>query len=308
MQYRTLGSTGMQVSVIGLGTWQFGGEWGQDYTQKEVDAIFDEARAQGINLLDTAECYGDHLSEKLCGQAIEKDRDQWIVATKFGHTFHKTFERTDDRTPDDVRKQLEDSLKALRTEVIDLYQYHSFASGEFFDDDVLAVLHKAKDQGKVRHIGNSVRNKADQHEQAAASAQRGIEALQVVYNRLNRMPEENGTLDLCQQQNLGVLARVPLASGYLSGKYQPTSQFQAGDVRAVWHSDEGRRQQIEQAMRIQQEEVPEGVPMAQWALAWCLKHPAVTCVIPGCKRPEQVRNNAAAAELDLAQAQHPQAV
>jgi len=308
MQYRTLGSTEMDVSVIGVGTWQFGGEWGHDYTQPEVDAIFDAAREAGINLLDTAECYGDHLSEQLCGKAIEKDRDRWVVATKFGHKFRNNFERTEPRRPEDVQAQLEASLKSLRTDVIDLYQYHSFASSGFFDDDVLAVLHKAKDQGKIRHIGNSVRDKPDQREQAEAARERGIETIQVVYNRLHRMPEENETLQLCQQQNLGVMARVPLASGYLSGKYQPGATFADNDVRAVEQSDDDRRQQIEEAIRIQQEEVPQGVATSQWALAWCLRHPAVTCVIPGCKRPEQVHDNAAAAELDLAQALHPQSV
>jgi aryl-alcohol dehydrogenase-like predicted oxidoreductase len=307
MQYRTLGRTGMRVSVIGLGTWQFGGEWGHAYTQGEVDAVFDAARDCGINLLDTAECYGDHLSEKLCGQAIKKDRERWVVATKFGHQFHANFERTEPRRPEDIQQQLEASLKALQTEAIDLYQYHSFGSSEFFDDDVLAVLHKAKDAGKVRHLGNSARNKDDQHEQVAASQQRGIEAVQLVYNRLQRLPEENGTLDLCRQQNLGVLARVPLASGYLSGKYDPEAEFAAGEVRGR-HDPEHRRSMLESVQQIARDEVPEGTPMAQWALAWCLQHPAVTCVIPGCKRPAQVENNAAVASLDLAAGDHPQAV
>jgi len=307
MRYRTLGSTGLNASVVGLGTWQFGGEWGRQYTQPEVDAIFDAARECGINLLDTAECYGDHLSEAFCGRAIERDRDQWIVATKFGHQFQDNFERTEPRRPEDVRKQLEDSLKALRTEVIDIYQYHSFASDEFFDDDVLAVLHEAKDAGKIRHIGNSVRNKPDQHEQVAASRARAIAVIQLVYNRLERMPEENGTLDACRQQDLGVLARVPMASGYLSGKYSPNAQFDESEVRGRHDADQ-RRRWLEEVERIKQAEVPPGTPIAQWALAWCLTHPAVTCVIPGCKRPEQVRDNAAAASLDLVAKDHPQAV
>jgi aryl-alcohol dehydrogenase-like predicted oxidoreductase len=307
MQYRTLGCTGETVSVIGLGTWQFGGEWGENYTQSEVDAIFDAARESGINLLDTAECYGDHLSEQLCGRAIEKDRDQWVVATKFGHQFHGNFERTEPRRPEDVRQQLEASLKALRTDVIDLYQYHSFSSDQFFDDDVLAVLHQARDAGKIRHIGNSVRNKEDQREQVDASAERGIEAIQLVYNRLQRMPEENGTLEACQQQNLGVLARVPLASGYLSGKYTPEAEFDPDEVRGR-HDAAYRRSALQQVQRIAETELPAGVAMAPWALAWCLQHPAVSCVIPGSKRPQQVYDNAAAAELDLVSPAHPQAV
>src|ERR1051325_8726983 len=116
MKYRTLGKTGMRVSVIGIGTWQFGGEWGKDFSQSEVDAMFDACRAAGINLIDTAECYGDHLSESLIGKAVERDRDKWIVATKIGHKFHGYLNRTDERTGADAVKQLEESLRALRTD------------------------------------------------------------------------------------------------------------------------------------------------------------------------------------------------
>ncbi len=302
MQYRTLGSTGLNVSVIGVGTWQFGGEWGHDYTQDEVNAIFTAAREAGLNLLDTAECYGDHLSERLCGQAIASDRDNWVVATKFGHHYEGHLQRTEPRRPEDIARQLDDSLKALATDRIDLYQYHSYASDEFFDDDVLALLHKARDAGKIRHLGNSVRDHDDQYEQTAASKDRGIEAIQIVYNRLQRRPEELGTFDLCRQQNLGVLVRVPLASGFLSGKYEADAKFADSDVRAR-RNPQQIAEVVEKVQAIQRDEVPDGVPMARWALAWCLKHPAVTCVIPGCKSPQQVHDNAAAAEL--VEAQHP---
>src|SRR5262245_40354692 len=110
MQYRLLGKTGLRVSVVGVGAWQFGGEWGHDYTPAEVNAILGEARAQGINLVDTAECYGDHLSEQLIGQAIRGQRDQWIVATKFGHHFRGHLDRAREFSPADVRRQLEASL------------------------------------------------------------------------------------------------------------------------------------------------------------------------------------------------------
>ena len=92
MKFRRLGKTEITVSVIGVGTWQFGGEWGKDFEQAEVDAMFDKARELGINLVDTAECYGDHLSEQFVGRAIERDRDRWVVATKFGHKFHAAFD------------------------------------------------------------------------------------------------------------------------------------------------------------------------------------------------------------------------
>ena len=305
MQYRTLGRTGLRVSVVGVGTWQFGGEWGRTFSQSDADAIFDAARETGINLLDTAECYGDHLSERLCGEAIQRDRDQWVVATKFGHKFHGPFDRTNPRSASDVVEQLEASLKALRTDRVDLYQYHSWGHEDFFNDDVMAALRKARDAGKVLHIGNSVGPNHDPT-QVAVSTERDVEAIQIVYNRLNRAPEE-AVFPLCVEQGLGVLARVPLASGYLSGKYKPGHAFDADEVRGR-HAAEKRDQQLEEAQRIAVEEVPAGVDMATWALAWVLQHDAVTCVIPGCKSPEQVRSNAAAAGLsDLVRADHPQA-
>jgi myo-inositol catabolism protein IolS len=305
MKYRRLGSTGLKVSVIGVGTWQFGGEWAKEFTQGEVDAMFDAARELGINLIDTAECYGDHLSESLIGPAIERDRGNWIVATKFGHDYHGYMNRTEPRSPADVQRQLDESLAALRTDYVDLYQYHSWGDDQFFDDDVLATLHRMKDSGKVRHIGNSVARN-DNVRQIGASRDRKIEAIQIIYNRLDRTPEQT-TFRICVEQDLGVLARVPLASGFLSGKHKPGATFAQGDVRS-----NRERQQIDEKLReveqIRAQELPAGVEMAQWALAWCLQHPAVTCVIPGCKSVEQVRHNAAAAELQLVRDDHPQSV
>ncbi len=309
MKYRTLGKTGLNVSVVGVGTWQFGGEWGKDFEQAEVDAMFERAAQLGINLIDTAECYGDHTSERFIGASapVRTRRGEWIIATKFGHKWHGWMDRTEPRRPEDVRVQLEESLKALQTDYVDVYQYHSWRDEEFFDDDVLAVLDEMKQAGKVRHIANSV-GKNNNVKQVAASAQRRIEAIQIVYNRLDRKPEDS-TFPLCIDQHLGVLVRVPLASGYLSGKYSPADAgaFAQTDVRHRHNVDDvrGKLQEVE---KIKADEVPEGVDMATWALAWCLKHPAVSCVIPGCKTVAQVESNAAAADLDLVPADHPQAV
>ena len=305
MKYRQLGQTGMNVSVVGLGTWQFGGEWGRAYTQPDVDAVFDAARDCGINLIDTAECYGDHVSEAFIGRAIRRDRDRWVLATKFGHKFNAPFDRSEPRSADDVRAQVEASLAALQTDTIDLYQYHSWGDDQFFDDDVLALLHKLKDQGKVRHLGNSVRKK-DYLKQIEASAERSIQAIQIVYNRLAREPEARA-LPACIEQGLGVLARSPLASGYLSGKYKPGHAFSGDEVRGR-HDQAQRDDMLKQAQAIERDEVPHGVDMACWALAWVLQHPAVSCVIPGCKTADQVRDNAAAADLDLVKREHPLAV
>jgi aryl-alcohol dehydrogenase-like predicted oxidoreductase len=305
MKYRHLGKTGLKVSVIGMGTWQFGGEWGKNFSQDEVDRMFDAARQRGVNLIDTAECYGDHLSEKFIGTAVHRDRDHWIIATKFGHKFHGYMNRTDERSPADAIQQVEDSLRALRTDYIDLLQYHSVRDSEFANDELTAVLQNLVRSRKVRHLGNSISNTAIDGPQVEASTSRNVEVVQVIYNRLDLRPESRAFASCCAQ-GLGVLARVPLASGYLSGKYKPGTTFVAGDVRSG-HDPAKTEQILEQVEEIRRTEVPAGVEMAVWALAWCLQHPAVTAVIPGCKNVDQVVANASAAGLPLVREDHPQA-
>src|SRR5690606_15265292 len=157
---------------------------------------------------------------------------------------------------------------------------------EVFDNDALwAMLNRQIEAGKIRHLGISVGSNDNLH-QTAAATKVGAGAIQVVYNRLDRKPEER-VFPSCLEQDLGVLARVPLASGYLSGKYKPDAEFGATDVRSR-HDAEQRKNRLAEVERIRETEVPAGMDMAQWALAWCLKHDAVTCVIPGCKSPEQV--------------------
>lgn len=306
MKYRRLGKTNLKVSVVGIGTWQFGGEWGKAFSQGEVDAILGRGKELGINLIDTAECYGDHLSESLIGNAIRGERDDWIVATKFGHEFHGNFERTDRWSPQEVVKQLEDSLKALRTDHVDIYQFHSGPDAAFDQEALWEVLNEQVRQGKIRHLGISIGSNDNLHQTSRAS-EVGASVIQVVYNRLDKTPEER-VFPSCREQDLGVLARVPLASGYLSGKYKPGTEFTDKDDTRSRHDKESVQQKLELVERIRQKELPEGVDMASWALAWCLQHPAVTSVIPGCKSPEQVASNARAADLDLVREDHPQAV
>jgi aryl-alcohol dehydrogenase-like predicted oxidoreductase len=218
MKYRRLGKTGLEVSVVGIGTWQLGGEWGKEYTQAETNEVIDAGRETGINLIDTAECYGDHTSERLVGGAIQGDREKWIVATKFGHGFTGFLKRDQLWSADDVKKQLEDSLKALETDYIDLLS--------------------------------------------------------------------NLTRCRCGSRSLSNLLQPPLTGS----RGQDASRMPSGS-RCARPGPHGER--------IQKEEIPEGMPMANWALAWCLKNPAVTCVIPGCKNPDQVRSNAAATDIEL---------
>jgi aryl-alcohol dehydrogenase-like predicted oxidoreductase len=306
MKYRRLGSTELPVSVVGIGTWQFGGEWGRDYDVHEVRDILDRAGELGINLLDTAECYGDHLSERLIGEAIEGRRDAWLIATKFGHRYKGAFERDQLWTADEVLRQLDASLEALGTDHVDLYQFHSGSKEAFDDPELWPALAEQVEAGRIRHLGISI-GKNDDAYQTSHARDVGAAAIQVVYNRLDRTPEHH-VFPACQKHDLGVLARVPLASGYLSGKYRPDATFEnTSDVRSR-HDRADVKRKLAEAERIRHEEVPEGTDMATWALAWCLQHPAVTCVIPGCKDVAQVEANAKAADLEMVRDDHPQAV
>jgi len=295
MKFRTLGRTGLRVSVVGLGTWQLGGEWGRDFGQAEVDAILDRAAEAGINFIDTAECYGDHLAERLVGDYLSRhDRDRWIVATKFGHGFNGFMDRTDRFRPEEVRDQLIASLRALRTDRIDLYQFHSGSDEVFLDDGLQAVLDEARRSGMVRNLGVSIRGTGSEV-QAREAFGCGYGVLQVVYNRLD-VRAESDVFPFARRYGLGILARVPLASGFLSGKYEAWEKFGAGDYRSTLGKDEIARR-VHEAERIADEELPLGVSRVRWALAWCLRDPVVAAVIPGAKSPEQVAENASAADL-----------
>ena len=205
-----------------------------------------------------------------------------------------TLSRDDKWSASEVLKQLDDSLKALKTDYVDIYQFHSGNNERFFNDDVWTALDKEVKAGKIRHLGISIANDGNDS-QVDAATEVNADVIQVVYNRLDRLPEEHA-FPSASRQDLGVLVRVPLASGYLSGKYKPGAKFPNNDVRNN-HDQKEVEEKLKLVQEIQLNEVPKNVEMSQWALAWCLKNPAVTSVIPGCKNPEQVRLNALAAEL-----------
>ena len=302
MRYRRLGRTELPVSVVGVGTWQLGGEWGKDFTQAEADAILDRAAELGMNLVDTAECYGDHVSERLVGRAIARARDSWVVATKFGHRYLGDGQRRDEWTVEEVTGQLERSLRALDTDRIDVYQFHSGDDTAFDNDDLWEELAAQKAAGKIRYLGVSVGDNRSAY-QTRRAAELGIDVVQVVYSRLDTEPEAE-LFAACQQHDLGVIAREAMAGGLLSGKYPPGTRFtDPADTRSGRDVGEVERR-LREVARIREAEVPEGADMATWSLAWVLRHPAVTTVIPGCKSVAQVEANARAAAL--APESHPQ--
>lgn len=310
MQYRRLGKTGLRVSVVGLGTYQFGGRWGKDFTQQEACSILSAAKDCGINLIDTAECYGpDHLSETLVGRSISSARSHWLLATKFGHVKVTPTKNRPAYGADEVRIQVEESLRALQTDTIDLYQFHSGSNEHFDNDELWELLERLQQEGKIQHIGISVSRKeaAWRTYQTQQATQVGAGAIQVKYNLLER-DAETEVLPYCIEQDLGVLARVPLASGLLSGKYQNVSSFDPAESRAGKYGPELFEPMQREIDRITANDLPDGMTLPQYALSWCLSHPAVSCVIPGCKSVEHVKLNAAVGDLPTVSDDHLQAV
>jgi aryl-alcohol dehydrogenase-like predicted oxidoreductase len=235
------------------------------------------------------------------------------VAAKFGHQFHPEALRHDGRSPVEVRTehwtptevvaQLEASLRALRTDHVDLYQMHS-GEAELLGRHGLweAVIQQAE-QGKVGHLGVLLGGDVAQVRRAAEV---GASVIQVGYNRLDRTAEQ-GVLPACLDQDLGVIVREPLANGYLSGKSRPGAWVTAADNWRSGHDPAEARRRLELVDQIGRTEIPEGMAMAAWAIGWCLRHPAVSCVVAGCKSVQQLESNAAATDLHLVRDDHPRA-
>jgi aryl-alcohol dehydrogenase-like predicted oxidoreductase len=306
MKHRKLGNTGLKVSVIGIGTDQFSGGWNKHFTNTEVTKILNHGKKLGINFIDTAECYGNHASELLIGESIKNSRDHWIIQTKFGHRYNNSNNMITDFNPKSVISQFEKSLKSLKTDYVDVYQFHSGTNDEFFQNELWDVLNELVKSGKIKHLGVSIVNSSilsENYQQLKNSKNYNCEIIQVVYNRLNNKVEEI-VLPYCLKNNLGVIARVPLAKGHLSGKYLPSFQFPDDDVRST-HDKDQTRIQLAQVKQIRENEVPKGVNLAQWALSWCLKHESISSVIPGCKNLEQLEINAKTVNMDMFPKNHP---
>jgi myo-inositol catabolism protein IolS len=203
-----------------------------------------------------------------------------------------------------VVAQLEASLRALRTDHVDLYQMHSGEAEVVGRHDLWEALHQQVAAGKIRHLGVSLGG--SDIDQVRQAAEVGASVVRVGYNRLDRTAEQ-GVLPACLEQNLGVLVREPLANGYLSGKYRPGVWITASDDWRSGHDPAEVQRKLALVEQLGRTEVPEGVAMAAWAIAWCLQHPAVSGVVAGCKSVRQLEANAAAADLDMVRGDHPRA-
>ena len=292
MEYRKLGRTDLITSFIGLGTLQFGGELGKQFTQIEIDRIIAAAADSGINFVDTAECYGHHQVESLIGKAIGENRKHWIVATKFGHIFNNFMDRIPYWSPKSVTEQLERFLKALGTDYVDLYQFHSGNNKDFDEEGLWMTLERHVKSGKIRYLGISIQHALvinDDLYQIKSAEKVKAQTIQVVYNRLSR-DAERLLLPYCKKNGLGVIARIPLARGFLGGKYSIEHMFPANDLRSK-QNKKMTTDMINDVEEIKKREVPESMDMAQYALQWILRQPGVTTCVVSCKNVEQVKKN-----------------
>jgi len=300
MKYRTLGRTGWQVSEISFGAWAIGGSWG---TVSDDDAIAALHRAidLGVNFIDTADVYGDGRSERLIAQVL-KERDEAIyVATKAGR-------RLDPHVADGYNREnltafVERSLKNLDTDCLDLVQLHCPPTDVYYRPEVFGVMDDLVAAGKIQHYGVSVEKV---EEALKAIEYHNVKTVQIIFNMFRHRPSELFFKE-AQSRMVGILARVPLASGLLTGKMSRQSKFADDDHRNFNRHGEAfdvgetfsgvdYEKGLDAAEEIR-EIMPEGVTMAQFALRWTLMFDAVTCAIPGAKNPKQAEDNAYASDL-----------
>lgn len=297
MKYTELGKTGLHVSEIGFGAWAIGGQaWGNDITDKNAMAALQEAWQQGINLFDTADCYGDGHSEALIGAFLLGQREKAVIITK-GGTNYRVKERSKDFTRDYLIRSLDESLERLQTDYVDVYLLH-VPNAQWQDEaHVLDTLREIKNSGKAHFVGLAMWGAADTQHALEKDTDGVIDVLEVPFNILNKSNFE--VLRIARERNIAVLTSEPLASGVLTGKYHAQTDFADGDHRKGFWNDM-RWETMESSLReIAACAKEAGMSMAELALAYNLSTPGVTCVIPGGKTPEQVRKNVQAAGLRI---------
>ena len=300
MQYRELGHTGWEVSTVSFGAWAIGGTWGNVKDDESLAALH-RALDLGVNFFDTADGYGDGHSEQLLGKLRKERREKFYIATKIGRRLDPHV--TSGYTKENLTAFVERSLKNLDVEALDLLQLHCPPTQVYYMPEVFDTLDGLMKAGKLQHYGVSVEKV---EEALKAMEYPNLQTVQIIFNIFRQRP-----LDLffaeAMRHKVGILARLPLSSGMLTGKMSRESVFHEEDHRHFnRHGESFDRGETfsgfdyETGLKAVDELrplVPEGMSMTQMALRWILMSPAVTCAIPGAKRPQQVEENVRAAEL-----------
>jgi aryl-alcohol dehydrogenase-like predicted oxidoreductase len=300
MQYRELGRTGYKVSTISFGAWAIGGAWGS-VEDKDSLAALHRSLDLGVNFFDTADVYGDGRSERLLAQLRKERKEKFYIATKAGRRLPKQEARGYSR--ENLTAFIDRSLKNLETEPIDLLQLHCPPMEVYYMPEIFGMLDDFVKAGKLRYYGVSV----EKVEEALKAIEfPGVQSVQIIFNMFRQRPGDLFFAE-AQRKRVGILARLPLSSGMLSGKLNRSSAFEATDHRAFNRHGEAfdrgetfsgvdyeRGLEVVEMLRPL---IPKSATLAQLALRWILMFPAVTCAIPGAKRASQAEENAAAADL-----------
>jgi len=300
MNYRTLGRTSWKVSEISFGAWAIGGSWG-DVSDKDSLAALHAALDGGVNFFDTADVYGDGRSERLLAKLRKERKEKFYIATKAGRRLPKQIPAGYSRA--NLTAFVERSLRNLDTDAIDLLQLHCPPTEVYYRPEVFGILDDLVKAGKLRHYGVSV----EKVEEALKAIEfPNVQTVQIIFNIFRQRPADLFFAE-AQRRKVGILARVPLASGMLSGKITRDSKFAKDDHRNFnRHGEAFDRGEtfsgvdFKAGLRAVEELkslVPKNTTLAQLALRWILEFPAVTCAIPGAKRPAQVTENISAADL-----------
>ena len=289
MKYRTLGRTEFSVSEIGFGAWAIGGnQFGNSYgTTKDSESLkaLQIAIDLGCNFFDTADVYGHGHSEKLIGNALKRFRQKIYIATKVGGDFYHGPARLN-FDPEYIRFALENSLKRLNTDYIDLYQLHNPPLHLIQDGSIFEILFKLKREGYIRAVGLSI---FEPTEGIEAIQNDCVDCVQFVYNIFNRQAAKN-LLPIARENNIGLIAREPLNNGILTGKFTGDEIFEEGDIRSRW-SQNYFEHLVHFTANLKNTIKTEDRSLSQTALQFVLSQPTISTVIPGMKTTDQVEEN-----------------
>ena len=295
MNYRKLGKTNFEISEISLGTWQVGGKWGSTFNDKTAEELLNTAIDNGVNFIDTADVYENGLSETAVGRVVRSRSERIYVATKCGRFINPHL--NEGYQPKILQKYIEDSLKRTGLETLDLVQLHCPPSEVYFRPEIFEMFDRLKEQGKILNLGVSV-EKVEEALQAIEYS--NVSSIQIIFNLFRQKPAEL-FFNEAKKRDIGIIARVPLASGLLTGLFHSQTTFEQQDHRNFNRNGEAFDKgetfsginyeyglKAVEALKLL---FPGGTNLAPFALQWILSFDAISCVIPGASSPSQVLSN-----------------
>ena len=312
MQFRKLGKTGFTISEISLGTWQVGGKWGDPFSHDNADRILNDAVDAGINFIDTADVYGDGESEKAVGRLVRSRSERIYVPTKCGRRLQPHVNEA--YQPDVLRRFVEDSLRNMGLETLDLIQLHCPPTEVYYRPEIFELFDRLKEEGKIQHLGVSVEKV---EEALKAIEYPNVCSVQIIFNMFRQRPAELFFPE-AKRRDIGIIVRVPLASGLLTGKFDRNTSFSKDDHRnfnregAAFDKGETFSGVDYETGLAAVDELRTVFPgddnLAPDALRWILTFDAVSCIIPGASKPDHLTSNLRAIERPAPSAEQMQAV